>query len=101
MKASELAIIADANPGGTVGGSFDSSVEEFANSLNHRSVQDPKDVGGQNVAFMDGRADWFTSPIIPGTNPLSSSPPVEDNIYQSCVPGSGTRGAINDAFLIP
>jgi type II secretory pathway pseudopilin PulG len=88
LKASELAIIADANP---------VSGDASDNSLNHRSV---REVGGQNVAFMDGRAAWFTSPVIPGTNPLSSKN-TPDNIYQSCVPGSGTRGAINDAFLIP
>ena len=92
VKGPELAIIADANPRdmGTSG-----SDSGNPNSLNH-------DLAGQNVAFMDGHADWFASPIIPGTKPLDGSD-APDNIYRSCGgdDAEGKRGAINDAFLIP
>ncbi|MCP4375735.1 MAG: hypothetical protein GY794_06115 [bacterium] len=91
LRPSELAVIADANPGTT-----SSTDEEDRNSKNHKQV-------GQNVAFLDGHADWFTSPDIPGTKPRDNSNTLDD-IYQPCAGGSygsGTRGAINDAFLIP
>jgi len=96
LKAAELAIIADANPRYRIGSSSFSSASNNPNSLNH-------DYAGQNVAFLDGHADWFASPIIPGTMPLKNSPTVLDNIYRSCGSSgdSGKRGAINDAFLIP
>ena len=95
IKASELAIIADANPRCRVGsGSFDSDYLN-ANSINHNFA-------GQNVGFMDGHADWFSSPTLTGTKPRDNST-APDNIYQSCEGGdaNGQRGAINDALLIP
>ncbi|MDP6046414.1 MAG: prepilin-type N-terminal cleavage/methylation domain-containing protein [Phycisphaerae bacterium] len=95
LRASELAIIADANPRCRVGQQSFTSQEEGKNSWNHMRA-------GQNVAFMTGNADWFTTTTIPGTNPLSNN--VMDDIYQPAGSADGTqgkRGAINDAFLIP
>ena len=98
IKASELAIIADANPRcrvGTAGLSSDSSNQQ-QNSLNH--VRE-----GQNVAFLDGHARWYATTTIPGTKPLKNSEALDD-IYRSCdsnADSNGQRGAINDAFLIP
>jgi prepilin-type N-terminal cleavage/methylation domain-containing protein len=98
LKTSELAIIADANPRGKVGRSSLESVQgpdgmTARNSFNHYQA-------GQNVGFMDGHVDWFDSPIISGTRPLSTS--TEDNIYESCSGASARkRGAINDSLLAP
>jgi prepilin-type N-terminal cleavage/methylation domain-containing protein/prepilin-type processing-associated H-X9-DG protein len=94
LRASELAIVADANPH-TIVGKQEFSGDAMMNSLNHDGV-------GQNVAFADGHVGWFTTPVIPGTKPLSSSDKA-DNIYMPCN-GSGStgkRGAINDALLLP
>ena len=96
LKAPELAIIADANPRFRVGTASSDSDNVGANSLNH-------DRAGQNVAFLDGHADWFTTSKIPGTKPRKNSEALDD-IYQSCdasADSNGERGAINDAFLIP
>jgi len=94
LKASELALVADSNPGGRVGTQGLQSEMRGKNSLNHRG-------DGQNVAFAAGNADWFTTTTIPGTNPLGNG--VLDDIYQPAggSSGQGKRGAINDAFLIP
>ena len=98
LKDAELAIIADANPRGRMGSSGLDSSYRGKNSLNH-------DGAGQNVAFLDGHADWFATPTIPGTMPLKNSPLALDDIYQSCGSNNddsqGKRGALNDAFLIP
>ena len=97
LKASELAVIADANPRTRVGNSSLESKYIGQNSFNHMKA-------GQNVGFLDGHADWFTTPIIPGSRPLVNSAS-EDDIYQSCGGSAddsgGKRGAINDAYLIP
>ena len=97
LKAPELAIIADANPRCRVGTSGLDSSYVGRNSWNHMHA-------GQNVGFLDGHADWFATPTIPGTRPLRNSEALDD-IYQSCGGGNqdsnGERGAINDAFLIP
>ena len=97
LKAPELAIIADANPRCRVGQSSFDDEYRGRNSINH-------DLAGQNVGFLDGHAAWFTTPTIPGTSPLTSSPLTVDDIYQACGSGNdrdGKRGAVNDAFLIP
>lgn len=97
LKATELAIIADSNPRCRVGRkSFDNDYRG-QNSFNHYSA-------GQNVGFLDGHADWFSTPIIPGTAPLALRDDMTaDDIYQGCGGGDskGRRGAVNDAFLIP
>jgi prepilin-type processing-associated H-X9-DG protein len=94
LRPSELAIIADANPCTTVGLQGFNAAMGTMNSPNHDGL-------GQNVAFMDGHVGWFASPIIPGTKPLSNSDN-PDNIYLPCNSGgSGQRGAINDAVLLP
>jgi len=97
LKDAQLAIIADANPRCQLGSSGFASDSGNPNSLNH-------DRAGQNVAFLDGHADWFTTSTIPGTMPLECSPLTEDDIYRSCsanADSDGKRGALNDAFLIP
>jgi len=98
LKDAELAIIADANPRSRIGSTALDSSYRGKNSLNH-------DGEGQNVAFLDGHADWFATPTIPGTMPLKNSPLALDDIYQSCGSNNddsrGKRGALNDAFLIP
>ncbi len=98
LKDAELAIIADANPRSRIGSSALDSSYRGKNSLNH-------DGAGQNVAFLDGHADWFATTTIPGTMPLENSPLALDDIYQSCGSNNddsqGKRGALNDAFLIP
>ena len=96
LKAPELAIIADANPRCRVGTADLASDYVGKNSFNHM-------LAGQNVGFLDGHADWFTTTKIPGTSPLTNG--AVDDIYQSCgssdKDSDGERGAINDAFLIP
>jgi len=94
LKASELAIVADSNPRSRVGRQSLSSEENGRNSRNHNRA-------GQNVAFLGGNADWFSTTTIPGTNPLFNGAP--DDIYRSDggSDAQGKRGAINDAFLIP
>lgn len=97
LRPSELAVIADANPRCRPGRQGLDNDQIGANSLNHDRV-------GQNVGFVDGRADWFSTTTIPDTKPLNNrSEP--DDIYRSCGRGNddadGRRGAINDAFLIP
>jgi len=96
LKAPQLAIIADANPRCRVGTAGLESAYTGANSLNHN-------MEGQNVAFFDGHAEWFSTSKIPGTKPRKNSAALDD-IYQSCdtsADSKGERGAINDAFLIP
>ena len=97
LKDSELAIIADANPRCRPGGEAFDNDFRGKNSLNHNQA-------GQNVAFLDGHADWFSTTTIPGTKPLAGSN-APDDIYQSCgsnaEDATGRRGALNDAFLIP
>jgi prepilin-type N-terminal cleavage/methylation domain-containing protein len=97
LKPSELAIIADANPRSRVGRQDLDNDQRGRNSLNH-------DQEGQNVGFLGGNADWFSTTTIPGTRPLTDSDALDD-IYQSCgsdaEDAAGRRGALNDAFLIP
>jgi len=97
LKDAELAIIADANPRCRPGSETFDNDFRGKNSLNHNQA-------GQNVAFLDGHADWFTTTTIPGTKPLAGSN-APDDIYQSCgsdaEDATGRRGALNDAFLIP
>jgi len=98
LKAPELAIIADSNPRCRIGKGWEKASEyRDENSFNHYSA-------GQNIAFLDGHADWLDTPAIPGTRPRASSSALDD-IYQSCGSNAddkkGQRGAINDALLIP
>ncbi|MDP6545514.1 MAG: prepilin-type N-terminal cleavage/methylation domain-containing protein [Phycisphaerae bacterium] len=98
LKDTELAVIADANPRFRLGTSGSASSSTGSkNSFNHMKA-------GQNVGFLGGNADWFTSPSIPGTRPLKNSEALDD-IYRSCggaaQDSDGKRGALNDAFLIP
>jgi len=87
LKSSELAICADQNPRCTVGSSSIRRNDKH-NSLNHSGV-------GQNVGFMDGHADWFSSPIVYGDDIFAA------DTSHGGVDADGKRGTINDAYLIP
>jgi len=72
-----LVIVADKNPG------------DGGNSRNHQRE-------GQNIARLDGSAEWTTTPRIRTAGGSGT-----DNIYSPSSGNGPARGSLNDAYVIP